>query len=96
MLAAAMPMAAAGLLGKGVGQEHALQRLSGHDEPLNAIEIPARLLFRIVRGSGRKRLEKTIAARARVTRGASGVAFPWAGKDWKDSSSENVEVEARG
>jgi len=88
-------MAAAGFFGKGIRQQNAFQWFARHDKTLNAIEVPERLLFGIARRTWRQRLEKTIAAGARMARRASRVAFSWVRKDWKDPDLECLEVEAR-
>jgi hypothetical protein len=95
VLPAAVPVTAAGLLGQRIEQKHALHWLSGNHEALHALKIPARLLFRIGCRARSQGLEKTVSTRARMTRGAAGVAFTRAGEYWEDASFENLEVEPR-
>ena len=95
VLAAAMPMAAAGFLCERIGQQYAFQGLSRHNEALDTIEVPPRLLFRVGRRTRSERLEKTVAAGARMTRRTPRVTFSGTRENGKHSSPEHVEVEAR-
>jgi hypothetical protein len=66
VLSAAVPVATARFFRERVGQEDALERVTGDDELLHALEIPARLLFGVRRGARGERFEIRVAAAARV------------------------------
>ena len=90
-----VPVAAPGLFSQRIGQEKTLQRFSRNHDALNALEIPARLFVGIYGRAWRQRLEEAVAAAARVARHAAGVSLARACEYRKDTSLEDLEVEAR-
>jgi hypothetical protein len=88
-------MTASSLLSQRIGQQNAPERFSGHHDPLNPLEIPASLIVGVRGRAWRKRLEEAVAATARVAGDAAGVSLARAGEYRKDTSLEDLEVEAR-
>ena len=95
VLSAAVPVAASSLFSQRIGQEKALQRFSGNHDALNALEVPARLFVGIDGRAWRQRLEEAVAAAAGMARDAAGVPLARAREYRKDTSPEDLEVEAR-
>src|SRR6185295_11014810 len=95
VLASAVPVASPCLLVKRVDEQQALERVSGNDEPLHALEVAPRLVL-IVGGAPRRQLlQITVPAAARMAGNASGVALARAGEDWLDAGPEDLEVQSR-
>ena len=95
VLSAAMPVTAPSLFGERVQEEHAFQRFTRHDKPLDTLEVPARLFLAVFLRACGERLEKAVAATARMTRDASSIAFSSCGQYREDPRLENLEVERR-
>ena len=81
MFATAVPVTSAGLLSEWVDQQRALERLPGHDQTLDSLEVATRLLLIVRRRSQRQRLEIAVAAASGMTDHAPGVARAPAQKD---------------
>ena len=94
MLAAAVPVAAAGLLGQRVHQQDALRRLAGHDQPLHALEIPARLVLGVGRRARRERFEEAVAPGSRMAGGAPCIAFSRARQNRLHARLERLVIKA--
>jgi len=90
-----MPVTASRLLGERIQQQHAFQRFTRHDEALDPFKVSARLFVAVFFRAWRERLEKAVAAAARMARDASSIPFSRGSQYREDPRLEDLEIENR-